>query len=81
MLLYHIISHFDLIILTITVPICYCYFVLLGVGRENDRVYVLRYLQGTQKLMFWFQGNNNDDDDDVMYDFDDIVCTYLYIDP
>ena len=35
-------------------------------------MYVLRYLQGTQKLMFWFQGNNDmcmitydDDDDDV----------------
>ncbi len=60
-------------------------------------MYVLRYLQGTQKLMFWFQGNNDmcmimyDDDDDVcmmmyvfmiVYDDDDVVlCAYLYIHP
>ena len=80
-------SHFYLIILTITMPISYCYFLLLGVGRENDRVYVLRYLQGTQKLMFWFQGKNDDDDDVVvmydvcMYDDFDAVCKYLNIHP
>jgi hypothetical protein len=49
-------------------------------------VYVLRYLQGTQKLMFWFQGNN--DMCMIMYVFmtvydddDDVLCAYLYIHP
>jgi len=55
--------------------------VTTGVGRENDRVYVLRYLQGTQKLMFWFQDFSNTKDAEHYKKINDFLATSIHSNP
>jgi len=53
--------------------------VTTGLNRENDRVYVLRYLQGTQKLMFWFQDFSTAKDAEHYKRINDFLATSIHM--
>eukprot|EP01038_Epipyxis_sp_PR26KG_P008422 gene8422-11390_t len=47
--------------------------VCTGVGRERDRVYMLKFLSGNQTLMFWMQDKSIDKDEDNVKKINELI--------
>jgi len=45
----------------------------INTGRENDRVYLLKWNQGTRKLIFWMQDKSNEKDEANCKKFNELV--------
>lgn len=49
-----------------------CEFKKVKTGREQDRVYMLKYMSGGQRLMYWMQNKSTEKDEELVKKINDL---------